>query len=208
MGEGPRIPNYVVDNDSCDVQAVCFNESTRTARPGHWCMSYFRRTLIPSERSYDTTQRECLRKLWTVLLLRPFLHASRFTLRTDHKALKWIISTTNAMWVLTRWRLRLVELLLIKSGSSRSRKHDNRNGNFGPLAIASLITRTYQNSLMWIMDTTTTTWMLARWQLCLLQSTIAHFYDLSRNSTRLPVISWGSSNSLRARSDVTTIERS
>lgn len=73
-------------------------------------LGYFSRTLTPSERNYDTTQRECLGIVWATLLLRPYLYGSRFTLRTDENALKWIMDMTTATGMLARWRLRLLEL--------------------------------------------------------------------------------------------------
>ncbi len=43
-------------------------------------------------------------------MLRPYLEGSRFVLRTDHDALKWILGLTEAKGKLARWQLRLQEL--------------------------------------------------------------------------------------------------
>ena len=45
----------------------------------------------------------------SVLKLRHFLDGHRFLIRTDHQALRWIYSTTDASGRLMRWRLRLSE---------------------------------------------------------------------------------------------------
>jgi len=47
--------------------------------------------------------------VWASLLLRPFFEGTRFTVRTDHAALKWMLHMDGAHGRLMRWRLRLVE---------------------------------------------------------------------------------------------------
>lgn len=46
------------------------------------------------EREYDTTHLECLAVLWAVFLLCPYVEGCRFTVRTDHDALKRILNLT------------------------------------------------------------------------------------------------------------------
>lgn len=44
-----------------------------------------------------------------MLLLRPYLEGKRFTIMTDHDALKWILNLSNAVGRLARWRFQLFE---------------------------------------------------------------------------------------------------
>ncbi len=71
---------------------------------GHWS-----RTLSQAERNYSATERECLGVVWSILHLRPYLERTRFTVRTDHHALKWALFVSNAEGRLAKWRLRLAE---------------------------------------------------------------------------------------------------
>jgi hypothetical protein len=43
------------------------------------------------------------------LQLQPYLEGKRFVIRTDHHALKWVLSLADAQGRLARWRLRLLE---------------------------------------------------------------------------------------------------
>ena len=71
---------------------------------------YFSRGLEPAERNYTVTEIEGLGVLWAVTLLRPYIEGIRFLVRCDHKALKWILTTTTCINNrLNRWRIRLAE---------------------------------------------------------------------------------------------------
>lgn len=47
--------------------------------------------------------------VWALFLLRPYLQGTRFVVRTDHKALRWMLHMDGAHGRLVRWRLRLAE---------------------------------------------------------------------------------------------------
>ena len=97
---------YVLDTDANDTQVGCVLQQKyedNSLRP----IGYYSRTLNDTEKKYDTTERECLGIIWAVLLLRPYLEMERFTLRTDHEALKWLFDDNSKGAKLDRWRLRL-----------------------------------------------------------------------------------------------------
>jgi len=90
------------------------DQSTRPVR-------YWGRSLNASERNYSTTERECLAVVWASLLLRPYIEGTRFKVRTDHPALKWMLHMDGAHGRLARWRLRLAEfnyVVLTRPGAS------------------------------------------------------------------------------------------
>ena len=47
--------------------------------------------------------------VWAVTSLRPYAEGTRFTIRTDHDALRWLMTLSDISGRLTRWRLRLQE---------------------------------------------------------------------------------------------------
>lgn len=73
-------------------------------------VGYWSRTLYDAEGKLSTTHKECLAIVWVVLLLRSYLDSSRFAIRTDHEANKWLLTTSNAFGKLARWPIRLSEL--------------------------------------------------------------------------------------------------
>jgi hypothetical protein len=74
-------------------------------------IAYASRTLSPAEKNYSTVELECLASVWAVKYFRHYIHGSRFTLITDHKALQWLLNNTtlNENKRITRWRLTLQE---------------------------------------------------------------------------------------------------
>ena len=99
---------YVVDTDASAYQLGCAllqQQDVDVWKPvGYW--SY---TLTDTERDYSPTERECYAVVWAVTTLRPYLEGVRFTVRTDHDCLRWLMNLTESTGRLTRWRLRLSE---------------------------------------------------------------------------------------------------
>lgn len=96
------------DTDVCDVQVGCVQlqeKPNMTKKPvGYWYWS-----LKKAEKTYETTQRECLEVVWSVLLLRPYLEERRFTIRKDYDSLCWILNLIDVSGRLGRWQLHLLE---------------------------------------------------------------------------------------------------
>ena len=99
---------FLLETDASKVQVGCVltqEQPDGFYQPiGHWS-----RSLNDTERNYDTTERECLAVLWSILQLRPYLERTHFVVRTDHDALRWLLNLTDASGKLQRWRLRLAE---------------------------------------------------------------------------------------------------
>ena len=73
-------------------------------------IGYYSRKLSTAEQNYSTTEKECLEVIWAVTTkCRPYLHGSKFTIITDHAALKWLLTLTNPNGRLARWNLKLLE---------------------------------------------------------------------------------------------------
>ena len=99
----------MIDTDASAYQLGCTllqeHDGANDWRPvGYWSYS-----LKDNERNYSATERECFAVVWAVRTLRPYVEGTRFTVRTDHDALRWLMSLTDSSGRLTRWRLRLAE---------------------------------------------------------------------------------------------------
>ena len=73
-------------------------------------VEYASRTLTAAEKSYCTTEKECLAIVWATRKLRHYLIGARFTLETDHKPLQWLESAKKRhahAQRLERWSLEL-----------------------------------------------------------------------------------------------------
>ena len=94
--------------DACAVQVGCTllqQQPDRSILP----VGYYSRGLIPAEKNYSTTDRECLAVVWACFLLRPYLEGLEFLIRTDHSSLRWLLNMGIASGRVARWSLRLSE---------------------------------------------------------------------------------------------------
>jgi transposase InsO family protein len=100
--------HYFLDTDASATQLGCCLRQTQpdgsTLPLGFWS-----RSLTPAEKNYSTTEKECLAIVWAVTHLRPYLERQKFTVVTDHQALRWVMNLSDAQGRLARWRLRLAE---------------------------------------------------------------------------------------------------
>lgn len=58
-------------------------------------ISYASKALNSAQRNYSATDRECLSIHWALNLWRPYLLGKKFTVVTDHSALKWLFSPSR-----------------------------------------------------------------------------------------------------------------
>ena len=73
-------------------------------------VEYASRTLTATEKSYCTSDKECLAIIWATRKLCHYLIGARFTLETDHKPLEWLQSAKKSntrTQHLERWSLEL-----------------------------------------------------------------------------------------------------
>ncbi len=69
--------------------------------------SFISRNLIGAERNYSATELECLAVVWAILKFRTFVECCKFTIETDHKALKWLMEMKDPRGRLGRWVMTL-----------------------------------------------------------------------------------------------------
>ena len=78
-------------------------------------IAYASRSLKPAETRYTATEIECLGMKWAVNQFRPYVHGRRFTLETDHVALKWLrtVQHNNARLIRTAMELQQYEMDIV-----------------------------------------------------------------------------------------------
>ena len=102
---------YMIDCDASayGIGAVLLQQQDEK-KPTDWAtVGYFSKTLSKEQRNYSASERECYAVVWAVLSLRPYLEGSHFIVRTDHSALRWMMTLNDPTGRLMRWRLRLLE---------------------------------------------------------------------------------------------------
>ena len=99
---------YTLDTDASEYQLGCCLLQEQPEGALH-PIGYWSRTLTSAEKNYSPTEKECLAIVWAVQHLRPYLEGQRFTIRTDHDALKWLLNLRDPRGRLARWSLRLQE---------------------------------------------------------------------------------------------------
>lgn len=70
-------------------------------------IGYASRTLSSVERRYSATERECLAIVYGCNHFRPYLEGVRFSIITDHKALRWLHTTKDLNSRLARWAMQI-----------------------------------------------------------------------------------------------------
>ena len=72
-------------------------------------IAYYSRTFNPPEKQYCATRKELLAVVQAVQHFHAYLYGRHFIIRTDHAALKWLLSFKNPKGQVARWILRLEE---------------------------------------------------------------------------------------------------
>ena len=98
---------FILTTDACDsgiggVLSQCFDNVEKP-------VMFLSRTLNQHEKNYATTHKECLAIVWCIKQCEHYLMANTFIVRTDHNALKWLMSVKDHNGRLMRWALMLME---------------------------------------------------------------------------------------------------
>jgi hypothetical protein len=72
-------------------------------------VAYCSRQLNPAESKYSVTELELLAFLFATKQFRCYLYGRKFTVYTDHRALKWLLNFQDPSSRLTRWAIKLSE---------------------------------------------------------------------------------------------------
>ena len=96
---------FVLTTDAYDTGLGAVLSTTRGP-----VIEYASRTLSNAEKSYATTEKECLAIIWAIHKFRHYLIGAHFLLETDHKPLEWLNtakSSKSHSQCLERWSLEL-----------------------------------------------------------------------------------------------------
>jgi hypothetical protein len=70
-----------------------------------YVIAYASRSNNKAESNYSSYEGECLAIVWVVIHFRPYLYGTKFTLYTDHQAIKWLMTNHKLIGKLIRWAL-------------------------------------------------------------------------------------------------------
>ena len=90
-------------------------------------LSYASRTLNKPERNYCVTRREMLAVVYFIKKHQHYLYGREFEVRTDHAALKWLLSFKNPEGQLARW-LDVLSEYHFSITHQAGRSHGNADG--------------------------------------------------------------------------------
>lgn len=105
----PRADRHLtIDIDACESHLVwVLLQQQQDGRMRQ--LGYLWRILAEAEKKLATTSKEYLAVVWDVLLPRSHLERSRSIVRTNHEALKWLLTMTETTGKLALWRLHILE---------------------------------------------------------------------------------------------------
>ena len=95
----PALPKtgrpYMIDTDASAYQlGVTLPQQQDEEKTNEWVpIRNWSKTLTDTERNYSTTERECYSFVWSVTKLPPYIKGLTSTVRTDHDALRWLMTT-------------------------------------------------------------------------------------------------------------------
>ena len=117
---------FILDTDASDygIGAVLSQEIDGEER----VIAYGSRVLSRTERRYCITRRELLAVVYFCKLYRHYLIGKPFTVRTDHKALKWLKNFKQPEGQLYRWLEELEEYNMETIVHRPGKKHCNADG--------------------------------------------------------------------------------
>ncbi|MCG8046017.1 MAG: RNase H-like domain-containing protein, partial [Candidatus Thiodiazotropha endolucinida] len=116
---------FTLDTDASDVAIGAVLSQVIEGR--EHVIAYASRTLNKHERQYCVTRKELLAVVNYVKHFRHYLYGKRFTLRTDHGSLRWIMNFKNPEGQVARW-LEILSAYDMKIEHRAGRLHTNADG--------------------------------------------------------------------------------
>ena len=106
-----RARPYKIDTDASAYQlwAALLQQQDLEYESAWSPVGCWSKTLNSADQNYSATERECFSVVWAITTLRPYIEGTKFTVRTDHDLLRWLLALTEPSGRLMRWRLRLSE---------------------------------------------------------------------------------------------------
>ena len=95
---------------ACDASTKAIGAVLSQVRNGEERpVAYCSRKLNPAESRYSVTELELLALLFATKQFQCYLYGRKFTVYTDHRALKWLLNLQDPSSRLTRWAVKLAE---------------------------------------------------------------------------------------------------
>lgn len=92
---------YILDTDACGTSIGCVLSQVQDGVER--VIAYSSKTLAKAERNYCVTERELLAVKYFIAYHKTYLLGRKFTVRTDHQALKWLYSLKEPKDRIARW---------------------------------------------------------------------------------------------------------
>ncbi|CAC5386476.1 unnamed protein product [Mytilus coruscus] len=93
---------FILDTDASNV-ALGGVLSQRHEDGKEKVIAYASRSMSKSERRYCVTRKELLAVVYFVKYFKPYLYGRKFTIRTDHSSLRWLLNFKNPEGQVARW---------------------------------------------------------------------------------------------------------
>ena len=116
---------FILDTDASNqaIGAVLSQKIGGTER----VIAYASRTLTKSERKYCVTQKELLALVYFVKYFKHYLYGRKFTARTDHNSLRWLLNFKNPEGQVARW-LEILSTFSMEVEHRPGKLHGNADG--------------------------------------------------------------------------------
>ena len=116
---------FILDTDASNhaIGAVLSQKTENEER----VIAYASRTLSKSERKYCVTRKELLALVYFVKYFRHYLYGRKFTARTDHASLRWLMNFKNPEGQVARW-LEVLSTFSMAIEHRPGRLHGNADG--------------------------------------------------------------------------------
>ena len=88
-------------------------------------ISYSGRKLLPAEKNYSMTEREALAVVAGIKYFQPYVYGRRFTVHTDHNAVRWLMNIKEPTGRLARWSVLLQQYDFGNADALSIRDYDN-----------------------------------------------------------------------------------